>query len=196
MKEREVSIADTLEYGSIRRFKHEAKRNMAKWFREFLRNHSSKKFAKNNYLAPLKAFTKFMKSALRNKRPEGASGLEKGEWKLPCGLKCAKAWKLFEKLFAQLRANMMPAMKDAALKQPSCKGRFQIVPAEPNPTELVRRCRRPPSSAGLELVNGQWVRVINPESFLRRPMLDGPVKKGAVNRNEKRGQTKPRAHSR
>ncbi len=167
---------------------------MADWFREFLRNHPPKKMNGTNHLAPLKVFMKYMKKALRNHRPEGSSGIQKGDWRLPCGLKSSKAWVFFEKLFAQLRVHMMPAVKDVAPKQSSRKGRFQIVPTEVKPpVDVAHRRRRQPSSAALELVNGQWVKVISPESFLRRPTMDGPVVKGSVARRDKRGPTKPNA---
>lgn len=189
-----MEVSSVFALKSTRRFKEAAKSNMAEWFREFLRNNPPKKMNGTNHLAPLKQFMKFMKRALRKLRPEHASGVESGTWKLPCGLSSAKAWAFFEKQFAQLRVHLMPAVKDAAPKQSPCKGRFQIVPAEPAPqVDFLHRRRRAPKATTWERIGGQLVPVLDRASFLRRPSEDGPVKKGAVSRNEKRGQTKPQA---
>lgn len=194
-----MQVSHALVLKSTRRFKEATKSNMGEWFREFLRANPPKKLTKGNHLAPLKEFMKLIKNSLRTLRPEGASGVESGKWRLPCGLTAKKAWAFLEKQFAQLRANMMPAMKDAAPKQPSCKGRFQIVPAEQNsPTELVHRRRREPKSTTWENVNGCLMPILDPASFIRRPRdpnwrTDQPKTAAPTKRREKRGQSKPNA---
>lgn len=187
-----MKIKQAIELKSIRRFKQATKTYMADWYEEFLRIGPAKKRTPANWWASFKAFAKRLKNALRKIQPEHATGLEQGSWRLPCGLTAQKAWRFLRRQLERLRKSLAAPQRQE-VSPPATKKRFVIVPKSQTASKSVRPIRRVRQAKGDE--DGAVFSTLCTDAFLRRPELDGPVKKGRLMRREARGQSKPRGYA-